>query len=115
MTGPYVVKDRKVPKQGSDLKSPDDSFLSNLMWSPILEDLTLKFDRSRRSDETCDRIEGGGLTGPVWPDQAYNLISEDGEIDRIDGRQPSESHRQLADLENLIHGILFLIFQSCER
>jgi hypothetical protein len=80
-----VLENTQVSKDPRSLKGPDEPHVSQALWRSV-RDIALieEHSTSRKALEAANRVDEGGFSGAVRPNQTQNLRALQDEIDVVD-------------------------------
>ena len=99
-----MSRNRHARERAHDLEGSADARFAQLMRLAGEHVAALEQDFAAIGpQEAIQQIEQRGLAGAVRADDAEDLVSVELEADVLDGLQPAERRREIADLENDIY------------
>src|ERR1700733_3857609 len=97
----HIVGYRHPPERTHDLEGSADTRFAEFVRLAVRHVAAVNENFAPiRPQEAVEQIEHRGLAGAVGADNSEDLVSPQFEADIPDGLQPTESTRQVADLEN---------------
>src|SRR3569833_2865757 len=100
-----VLKDAALLEHAGALEGTNEADLCEFVGGKATQGrLPVNDLAARLGQEDCDDVEGRGLAGAVWTNEAYNLTLPDRERHVGYRQQPAEAHSDVFDRQHGVGG-----------
>jgi hypothetical protein len=96
----YILQNRQIVKEPNILKGARDALADYFVRRKSMNRLSREiYAAGIRFVDARNQVEDGGLSRPIWPDQADNLVVFDRHVKAVNGLDAPERFRHLLEFK----------------